>query len=61
MQEAWIQLQCPGCDKRWEANPAELPAPDGSYTCEDCDATRRVSEFPKTARDFEILESFGEV
>ena len=55
MQEAWIQLHCPDCEKWWEANPADLPATENAYTCEDCETTRRISEFTKTLRDFEIL------
>lgn len=58
MQEAWIQLQCPDCAEQWEANPSDVPEPGDALTCEHCDATRRVSEFAKTTRDFEILESF---
>ncbi|MEF8852964.1 MAG: hypothetical protein V5A44_09765 [Haloarculaceae archaeon] len=58
MQEAWIQLQCPDCEAQWEANPADLPEPQATLTCEDCGETRRVSEFTKTARDFEILAEF---
>ncbi|MFC7138564.1 hypothetical protein ACFQMA_01785 [Halosimplex aquaticum] len=60
MQEAWIQLRCPDCGEQWEANPVDLPEPQGSFTCEQCDGARPVSEFTKTARDFEILESFHE-
>jgi hypothetical protein len=60
MQEAWIQLQCPACEEQWEANPADLPGPDEAYTCDHCSAERRIAEFAKTARDFEILEEFHE-
>ena len=58
MQEAWIQLQCPNCEEQWEANPADLPAPDSTHACEHCGVERRGAEFAKTARDFEILEEF---
>ena len=58
MQEAWIQLDCPVCDKQWEANPANLPAPERTLTCQSCGSNRRTSEFLKTARDFEILTEF---
>ena len=30
MQEAWIQLQCPGCEEQREANPADLPEPQAT-------------------------------
>ncbi|PSP46640.1 hypothetical protein BRC60_09825 [Halobacteriales archaeon QH_1_68_42] len=33
MQEAWIQLQCPGCEEQREANPADLPGPQATRTC----------------------------
>ena len=58
MREAWIRLECPECTETWEANPADLPAPGRSFTCKHCGATRSISEFPRTQRGFEILESF---
>jgi hypothetical protein len=58
MQEAWIRLRCPDCDEQWQANPADLHAPDLAFSCEHCEGTRPLSEFTKTARDFEILEEF---
>ncbi|WP_436926454.1 DUF7836 family putative zinc-binding protein [Halosimplex amylolyticum] len=58
MQEAWIQLRCPDCGEQWEANPADLPEPDGTLGCNHCDTSRRVAEFTKTTRDFEILREF---
>lgn len=58
MSEAWIQLQCPNCEERWEANPSDLPEPSTSRTCEHCGASRPTAEFMKTKRDLEILEEF---
>jgi len=58
MQESWIQLQCPACEKHWEANPADVAAPDADLECEDCGETRPAAEFTKTARDLEILREF---
>lgn len=58
MQEAWIELQCSECDREWEANPADLPGPDDSFTCDGCGTTRPMPEFTKTARGLEILEGF---
>lgn len=58
MQEAWIQLKCPSCEATWEANPADLPAPDADFTCTHCGKTRRMSEFARAARDLEILRDF---
>jgi transposase len=60
MTEAWIQLLCPECGKNWEDNPAELSAPSRQHTCRNCGLTRYTSEFTKTKRDLEILESFQE-
>lgn len=59
MQEAWVQLQCPDCTEQWEANPADLHRPDREFTCKDCGGTRPLSEFARTARDFEIIEEFN--
>jgi len=58
MQEAWIQLQCPDCGEQWEANPADLSEPAAEFACKECSGTARLSEFTKTARDFEILDEF---
>jgi predicted nucleic acid-binding Zn ribbon protein len=55
MQEAWLQLQCPACDKHWEATAADLPSPDTAFDCDDCETVRPLSEFMKTARDLELL------
>jgi len=60
MPEAWITLECPECGEDWEANPADLPAPDDAFTCNHCGKTHPISEFAKTKRGFEILESFHE-
>lgn len=60
MQEAWIDLACPNCDKQWEANPTELPAPDADFECPDCGTSRSTAEFAQTQRGLEILESFHE-
>jgi hypothetical protein len=60
MQEAWIQLACPACEETWESNPADLPAPAEEYDCKHCGHTAPVSEFMRTGRDLEILESFHE-
>lgn len=58
MQEAWLQLQCPDCDKHWEAAAADLPSPDTEFECDGCEVLRPLSEFMKTARDLEVLRSF---
>jgi len=58
MQEAWLQLHCPGCAKTWEAKLTQLPGPDTEFTCDACHETRPLSEFMKTARDLELLRAF---
>lgn len=55
MQEAWLQLLCPDCEKHWEATASDLPSPETSFACDDCGAERPLSEFMKTARDLELL------
>lgn len=60
MSEAWIQLLCPECERMWESSPGDLPAPGERFACERCGATRSVSEFARTQRDLDILESFHE-
>lgn len=58
MQEAWLQLRCPDCDKHWEATATDLPSPDTGFSCDGCNAERPLSEFMKTARDLELLREF---
>jgi len=58
MQEAWLQLRCPDCDKHWEATPTDLPSPDTQFDCDGCGAERPLSEFMKTTRDLELLREF---
>ncbi len=58
MHEAWIQLVCPDCAEIWEANPTDLPAPFEQFECPYCGNDRKTSEFMKTPRDLEILETF---
>lgn len=60
MREAFVQLQCPACEKHWEENPSDLPAADEEFVCPDCEERRPTSEFMHTKRDLEILEEFHE-
>jgi len=55
MNEAFVQLVCPECLKDWEADPTDLPSPEASFRCPDCDENRRLSEFMRTDRDLEVL------
>ncbi|WP_335999904.1 hypothetical protein [Halorientalis halophila] len=58
MNEAFVQLRCPACEKDWEAAPTDLPATDAAFSCPDCGDQRRTAEFMRTERDLEILEQF---
>ncbi len=60
MQEAWLQLRCPDCDKHWEAAPTALPSPETMFSCDDCGTERSLSEFMKTKRDLELLREFNQ-
>lgn len=55
-REAYIQLVCPECEKKWEENASDLPKPQKNYSCPDCHATRKTSEFMRTDRDLENLK-----
>lgn len=54
--EAYVQLLCPECSKNWEENPPDLPEHDRNFSCPNCHATRRLSEFMRTERDLETLK-----
>jgi tRNA(Ile2) C34 agmatinyltransferase TiaS len=59
MEEAFVQLLCPECTKAWESSPGDLPDPRENFHCPNCHATRRTSEFMRTERDLETLQSLG--
>lgn len=56
MVRAYVQLACPSCSERWEADPAELPSPKAEFECPHCGATRHLAEFARTQRDLEIMK-----
>lgn len=58
MPEAWIQLHCPACEKHWEANPADVPAPTEKFQCPHCGAQRPIREFMRAERDLDVLKEF---
>jgi len=58
MVEAFVRLSCPECGKEWESAPTELPAVRENFSCGDCHATRRLTEFMRTERDLEIVRQF---
>jgi len=57
MEETYVRLLCPDCRKGWESTPAELPAPDAGFSCPDCGADRRLSEFARTEHDLQTLKT----
>lgn len=58
MVEAFVRLSCPECGKEWESAPTALPAVRDNFSCENCHATRRLTEFMRTERDLEIVQQF---
>lgn len=60
MNETYVRLLCPSCQKNWQATPKELPTPDESYSCPDCGETRPLAEIARTDRDLKTLKSFQE-
>lgn len=60
MREASVTLECPNCAETWDANAVDLPSPGEEFTCNHCGATRSISEFTKTQRGYEILETLNE-
>lgn len=58
MVEPWIHLHCPACDKQWETNPTDLPAPDRDFLCPDCETRDVIAAFMESDRGLEILRRF---
>ncbi|MFB6137636.1 MAG: hypothetical protein ABEJ42_04765 [Halobacteriaceae archaeon] len=56
MNEAYVQLLCPECQKHWEETPGDLPNHTQNFSCPGCHATRRLAEFMRTDRDLETLK-----
>lgn len=56
MEEAFVQLLCPECNKAWESTPSQLPQPAKTFHCPNCHASRRIAEFMRTERDLETLK-----
>lgn len=57
MEEAFVQLLCPECNKAWESTPRDLPEPSATFHCPNCHASRRMAEFMRTDRDLDILKN----
>jgi predicted RNA-binding Zn-ribbon protein involved in translation (DUF1610 family) len=55
MQEAYVQLTCPSCDKHWEADANDMPDPKEPFVCPDCGSEHPTAEFARTERDLEVL------
>lgn len=58
MVEAFVRLQCPECSKDWQENPSDLSDLRNNFTCPDCHATRRLTQFMRTERDLEAVKQF---
>jgi len=59
MNEAYVRLLCPECDKEWESTPNALPAVDSVFHCPNCHNSRRLAEFARTNRDLETMQSLA--
>lgn len=57
MTEAWVQLYCSSCEKRWKRTAREIPAPDTMFACPDCSAERPVTEFLLTQQDLQTIKN----
>lgn len=60
MNEAYVRLLCPSCQKTWGENPNDLPPSTESFTCRSCGSEHSTAEFMRTERDLEILKRFHE-
>ncbi|MFB6309048.1 MAG: hypothetical protein ABEH35_06940 [Haloarculaceae archaeon] len=56
MEEAYVRLLCPECQKDWESTPSDLPTPDRTFHCPGCHASRRLAEFMRTEHDLQTLK-----
>jgi len=59
MEETYVRLRCPSCDKDWETKPEDLPDSDAQYECPDCGLARSMAEFTRTAHDLKTLKQLG--
>jgi len=56
MEEAYVRLLCPECQKDWESTPSSLPGHTNTYHCPNCHASRRLAEFMRTEHDLQTLK-----
>lgn len=59
MNETRVRLLCPECGKQWEVQPRDLPAPERTFHCPNCHASRRLAEFTRTGHDLSVLKQLG--
>jgi hypothetical protein len=59
MEETYVRLLCPSCNKDWETKPNQLPSPDQPFECPSCAASRHTSEFMRTEHDLQALKRLG--
>lgn len=58
MNETFVRLLCPECQKTWERKPSELPAHTEQFGCDNCATERRTAEFTRTDHDLDVLKQF---
>lgn len=58
MNETFVRLLCPGCQKSWERKPSDLPAHTAAFECDGCETERRTAEFTRTDHDLDVLKQF---
>jgi hypothetical protein len=56
MEEAFVRLHCPDCNKGWESTPSDLPSHKEEFDCPGCTESRRLAEFMRTEHDLETLK-----
>lgn len=61
MQEAYVELTCPNCNKLWERDPNELGDAETPFECPDCGERAPLGEFARTTRDLEVIEEMEEL
>lgn len=59
MEETYVRLLCPECNKRWESSPGDLPGSNGTFHCPGCHASRRLAEFMRTEHDLRTLKQLS--
>lgn len=56
MEEAYVRLLCPECEKDWESTSTDLPRHDTTFHCPNCHASYRLAAFTRTENDLQTLK-----